>query len=329
MSIGTDLQTELKKNRYELCIIEADDLIAAWRFKKSHSFTRSVDFSRVPEQWRYSAPPSESAALMPCHVSYSLKSGRGYSCVKPAYELGTGSCHNWEFSSREVPDLTVLNAAGFAKRNFAPYVSPILDTVTLAHVCNDLGINGRAFPKTIRGRQYIAFSGYPGIRALFPGTTYSERSRKLIQFAIGSLGIKNMAVRGSILTLFISVPLSILECFLSDHATMSAVIGTVASDLVKIGVTAIISALVGLAVGGVTTVAAAPIAAVIVIGLLSAAGLGWLDDKYRLTERLITELERLSEKIEKNVQNKMYDAQSTFYRGMTGFLRSQGYRGPF
>jgi hypothetical protein len=39
----------------------------------------------------------------------------------------------------------------FAKRNVAPYISPIMDSATLFRVCNDLGISGRALPKVING----------------------------------------------------------------------------------------------------------------------------------------------------------------------------------
>ena len=38
-------------------IIEADELIAVWRYKQCNRFTRSVNFSGVPQEWRYSAPP--------------------------------------------------------------------------------------------------------------------------------------------------------------------------------------------------------------------------------------------------------------------------------
>jgi hypothetical protein len=43
----------------------------------------------------------------------------------------------------------------------------------------------------INGRQYIAFSGYPGFRSMFPDTIYSANNRKIITMAIGTLGIKN------------------------------------------------------------------------------------------------------------------------------------------
>ncbi len=63
------------------------------------------------------------------------------------------------------------------------------------------------------------------IRKYLPGTIYSMNNRKIIQMAIGSLGITN----------------------------------NVATDLAKVGISAIMSAIVGFAVGSVVTYAAVPI----------------------------------------------------------------------
>jgi hypothetical protein len=76
-----------------------------------------------------------------------------------------------------------------------------MDTVTLSRVSKDLGITGKAIPKVIKGRQYIAFSGYSGLRTLFAGTIYSARNTKIIKMGIGALGIKNMVKSGDILTI--------------------------------------------------------------------------------------------------------------------------------
>jgi hypothetical protein len=149
---------------------------------------------------------------IPCHVSYWRKKSVGYSSIKPE----SGSQRR---SSLPMPDLTELDAVGFAKRNVAPYISPILDTYTLSLVCRDLGLRGRVIPKVINKRQYIVLTGYAGLRNYLPGTTYTAKNRKIIQMAIGELGIKNMVKNGGRLTIFLTVPLTILECFLRDKVT--------------------------------------------------------------------------------------------------------------
>ena len=258
----------------------------------------------APTEWRYSVPPDDKCPLMPCHVSYQHKAGRSFGHVKPAFEYSTRSCHHTYGANAtiSVPDLDALDAVSFAKRNVAPYVSPILDAATLALVCKDLGLVGRAIPKVINGRQYIAFTGYAGLRTLFPGTIYSAMNRKIIKMAIGALGIKNMVRNGGILTFCITVPLTILECYLNDHHSLATFAGNLASDLIKIGIPALMASLFGMAVGTVTTIAAAPIATVIVVGIFTGAILNYFDDRYGLTERLIESLDKFVQELPVNVE---------------------------
>jgi len=69
MSIETELKSQIQQNNYTLNIMEADDLIAAWCFQKNNKFTRSYDYSRVPTEYRYSAPPHKNVPLTPFHAA--------------------------------------------------------------------------------------------------------------------------------------------------------------------------------------------------------------------------------------------------------------------
>jgi hypothetical protein len=234
-------------------------------------------------------------------------------------------CHGHGMAKHiSISDLDALETVAFAKRNLSPYVSPILDTGTLALVCKDLGISGRAFPKVIKGRQYIAFSGYAGLRTLFPGTIYSAKNRRIITMAIGSLGIRNMVKTGGILTICITVPLTVLEAFLADHATCYDLAGELASDLIKVGVASVMGAAAGILAGGFTLVACAPIIVIIFVSGFTGAGLNWADEHFGLTEKLIAGLEAMSKEIGKTAGN----TENFIYRGTKGFLRSQGIKIP-
>ncbi len=332
MSIEEDLKLKLKNNQRTIFITDADDLLAAWRHRreKNSRSCRCFDFSRVPMEYRLSAPPNERAALMPCQVSVRCHRSHITKTIKPAPEYSTNACHGHGRTVHlKTQDLDALDTVSFAKRNVAPYISPILDAGTLALVCKDLGISGRAIPKVINGRQYIAFSGYPGLRTMFPGTIYSAKNRKIITMAIGALGIKNMVKSGGILTICITVPLTILESFLKDHSSVYKLAGNLASDLVKIGISAVIGGIAGVALGGFTTFAIAPIG----LAILISVGTGWLlnrlDDKYQVTEKLSELLKNMSDQIEKSIKNGVDNVERSAYRGLGGFIRSQGYRGPF
>ncbi len=299
MDIAADLKTKLNNNQHYLFITETDELLAAWQFKRKSSSKRSMDLSNVPKEWRYSTPPNDKDPLMPCHVTLRRKLGQNFSKVEPAYEYTTRSCHH---NLGSVPDLTALEAIDFTKRNVSPWISPFVDAYTLSLVLKDLGINGRAIPKVINGRQYIAFSGYPGLRTHFPGTLYSAKNRKIINMAIGSLGIKNMVKSGGVITLCVTVPLTIVEAFLKDHSSCYELLGNIAADLIKIGIPALIGAILGLATGTVTTVAFFPIAVTILITGLTGYAFNKIDKNYQLTEKLIAALENFGKNFTEHLE---------------------------
>jgi hypothetical protein len=116
-----------------------------------------------------------------------------------------------------VPAINELEAADFAKRNVAPYISPFVDSITLARLTMDLGIFGKAVTKEINGRQYVVFSGYAGLRTIFRGTRYSLDHHKVVRMGIGQIGDQNIVKSGARLTIYITVPLTILECILKDE----------------------------------------------------------------------------------------------------------------
>ncbi len=295
MNIASELQAKLKENQRTIYITDADDLLAAWRYKRSSSTKRSKNWSQTPTAYRYSAPAGDKAELMPCHVTYRRKAGQSFSKVKPVLEYSTRSCHHAHGATGtiSVPDLDTLETIIFAKQWIAPNVSPILDAKTLALVCKDLGLTGKIIPKVIKGRQYIAFSGYAGLRILFPGTVYSASNMKIIKMGIGVLGLKNMVKGGAVLTICLTVPLTILEAFLKDHTSGYALFGNIFSDLAKIGISSLIGYIAGVAAGALVSYAFAPIAAAIVFGYWTCRELDTIDRNHQLTEKLIVALEKV------------------------------------
>ena len=125
VNIAQDLRTQLNNNQRTIFLTDADDLLATWRFKKQSSTKRSKNLSMVPTKWRLSAPPHEKSPLKPCHVSVSIrpKAGQTHSTVDNG---STIDCHgHGRMSTVSITDLDPLDTVAFAKRNIAPYVSPI------------------------------------------------------------------------------------------------------------------------------------------------------------------------------------------------------------
>jgi hypothetical protein len=187
-----------------------------------------------------------------------------------------------------------LEAITLTKKCFSPYVSPFFDAITLARVAKDLGIQGKAIPKVIEGRQYIAFSGSPGMRQIFTSTLYSARNAKIINMAIGAMGITKMATKGGLITIGLTVPLSVYECYLTDQSAWYELTGSVGADLLKVGIASLMGAISGLALtGGSTFLACPPIAAVMGISVFVGLGLEYFDARYKLTEKLIALLKEI------------------------------------
>ena len=328
VNIAQDLRTQLNNNQRTIFLTDADDLLATWRFKKQSSTKRSKNLSMVPTKWRLSAPPHEKSTLKPCHVAIRPKAGQTHSSV----DVGsTIDCHGHGMAKQiSIRDLDTLQAIGFAKQNVAPYVSPILDSGTLALVCKDLGLGGRAIPKVIDGRQYIAFVQTTGSRTIFPRTIFSVKNSKVIKMGIGALGIKNMAARGGILTIYLTVSLTILEAFLADHVTGYDLMGELAADVIKIGVPALIGAIAGLVAGEIFTLAALPILITIGISLIAGVVFTALDENYRLAEKMTEIFEAMGEQIKQDAKNKIHDVETGLYNSMRAFFVKQGVRiGPF
>ena len=255
----------------------------------------------VPTDLRCSRPNCDMSELRPCHVSIRNKAGQTITRIAPAPEYSTISCHGHGMLKKiSLPGLESLNsmdrleAITLTKKCFSPYVSPFFDTITLARVAKDLGIHGKAIPKVIKGRQYIAFTGYAGTRQIFNASLYSARNAKIINMAIGAMGITKMATKGGIITICLTVPLSIFECYLTDRSTWYELAGSVGADLIKVGTASLMGAIGGiLAAGGSTFYACPPIGLAILISVFLGLTLEYIDKRYQLTEKLIELLKNL------------------------------------
>lgn len=327
MSIKTEIKNKLNNNQKEVFITDADELLAAWRYKRQNGNKKKCKLSRVPASYRCSTPRSDKRPMMPCHVTLRQQGGTVTEHVEPTNGYETIACHGHaRIKHIQAKDLNTLEKIVSAKDFLTFWVSPIMDTCTLSLVCKDLGIMGKAIPKVIKGRQYIAFSGYPGLRSRFPGTIYSARNRKLISMGIGTLGIRKMVTKGAKITIYLSVGLTVLEAFLGDYTTVYEFFGDLASDLIKLGIASIMSAIIGLTVGGMTTIAFLPIAITIAVMIGTNYLLNQIDNHYNLTEKLAIVMEKMSNDMGEAIRQKASGAGTVAGQGLWGFFRSCGLR---
>ncbi|WP_020159901.1 hypothetical protein [Methylobacter marinus] len=113
---------------------------------------------------------------------------------------------------------------------------------------------------------------------------------------LGRAGAINAARSGGILSVVLMSAYRVVDYFLTDQATLSRLIGSLATDVVKIGIAtgASIAAAYGVVALGVT-VAIGPILAVVIVGIGSSYALGKIDTRYGITDRVIQALDELDE----------------------------------
>lgn len=140
------------------------------------------------------------------------------------------------------------------------------------------------------GKKYVILKGYAGTREIFRGTRYLINNPTIIRMAIGPKGIISSAKQGTLVGFVLSVGLEVFEYLINDEATISSLLGTVSTDIIKIGLSAIAGAAMGLAVGSFAilgTVGAAPLIAAIIVGVVTGKVLDKIDSKYGVTKAII------------------------------------------
>lgn len=94
------------------------------------------------------------------------------------------------------------------------------------------------------------------------------------------------------------VGLNLIEDFMRDQddPRLSRLLGNVASDVIKFFAAAGIGVLAGAAVGAITTLAAGPVIAAVLVGIATSIFLDRLDRQFGLTEQLVGALEAVADR---------------------------------
>ncbi len=194
----------------------------------------------------------------------------------------------WEKETgKSLPQLS----AEYAKVG-AGYVSAVLDMRTVLIMIGDLGVKGKVVLKVAHGKQYVIFKGYAGQRSIFNAARYLAANPKVVDMAIGQVGVRASVVAGARLTIFLVVPLNVINYLLNDHSSLSRLIGTIATDLLKVGAASVVAALIATGTATVTTIAAGPLIVAIGVGLFVGYSLDKLDKKFGVTDLLVSSIER-------------------------------------
>lgn len=130
--------------------------------------------------------------------------------------------------------------------------------------------------------------------------------------AIGAKAVSRSIISGSLITLFITVPLTVLEVCLKDQFSMWRLLGSVASDIGKVMISLGAASLAAMAVGAVSTLAAGPLIVAIFIGVAAGIAIESMDKRFGITERLIEAIEAIENELESLYERTIGD----FKRGL-------------
>ena len=124
---------------------------------------------------------------------------------------------------------------------------------------------------------------------------------------LGKAGAVAAAKQGGILTMVLLTSYRVVDYALTDEATLSKLIGTLSTDVVKVGITTAASIATAVFMGGFT-LAVGPIAAVLVVGVGVSMLLEYADQSYGITERVIAGVEELQYRADKILEDQKESA---------------------
>ena len=175
----------------------------------------------------------------------------------------------------------------------ASYYASADDLVLLSKLVGDLGgIGAQVYVKNYGGKPHIILKGRPGLRKILTGTRYGIKNQKVVTMGLGKHGAIHAARQGGIVSIVLISVYRVVDYFLTDKATLSRLFGTLATDIVKVGIAVGASIAAAAAIGG-TTIAIGPLAVVILVGFFTSMALNSLDKHYGITDSVVASLDRL------------------------------------
>ncbi|CNK24806.1 PAAR domain-containing protein [Yersinia mollaretii] len=179
------------------------------------------------------------------------------------------------------------------------YGTNLKDVVTTSKLIVDLGGFGVKATMYInkKGTELIKLTGYPGIRKVLNAPVFAAKNIKVVDLGIGKYGLTNSIVEGARLTFYVAAAFRTLDFILNDETSLTEFIGSLATDVAKIGLSSIIS----WGVGAVTMAFTASVTMPIVLSVLAGFGaiyvLGELDKKFGITDKVVELLESAQQEI--------------------------------
>ncbi|MFS1907982.1 hypothetical protein BCU30_017725 [Vibrio lentus] len=172
------------------------------------------------------------------------------------------------------------------------------------------------------GNEMIKLTGHSGLRRILTASYYRLDNPKIVQLGIGKYGLANSIKSGTVLTFYVAAGFRILDYILNDEVYLTTLIGSLATDIVKIGIASLVAGIAGAIALAATSFVAAHLAAVVVVGTLAAFALNELDEHYGITPQVIELLEKAQQEavekgreLQRKVKNGILDTTEMLIEG--------------
>jgi len=182
-------------------------------------------------------------------------------------------------------------------------VSTWQSSVVLIKMIRDFGGLGEVVIKEFNGKLYAIFNGDPSLRKIMTNSRYLITDPKVVALGIGRVGIRHVIQSGARVTFVALLGYRFLEHLILDQGTLGQLIGTLASDVVKIGI-GLGASFLAMGAVAITPFALGPLLACVVIGMGVSAMLDILDNEFGLTVKLADAIDGMLYELGHKVMNQ-------------------------
>ena len=166
------------------------------------------------------------------------------------------------------------------------------DAINTSLVISKLGSFGLRATTFVneKGTELIKISGYAGIRKILNAPLFSLKNPKVVDIGIGKYGLAKSVIEGARLTIYVATAYRTVDFILNDQTTLAMFIGSLATDVVKVGIVSATVWGVG-ALISMTPFVVGPLVVVVVIGFGTAWLLNFMDEKFGITDKVVKYIE--------------------------------------
>ena len=199
--------------------------------------------------------------------------------------------YGWIAISESTPGQIIVN-----------YGTNIKDVVTTSMLVGQLGSFGIKATVYVnhKGTELIKISGYPGVRKILNAPVFSAKNPKVVDIGIGKYSLAKSIIEGARLTFYVAAAYRTIDYIMNDETSFAEFIGSLATDVVKIGIASAVVWGAGLVL--VTPWIVANLAIVVVVGGVAAITLNVLDEKFGATDKIVAYIESAQQEFAKKAR---------------------------